>query len=323
MPVSRVFARAPRGRTPSRRWLPLAGICLLGSLLSVQAQARTLVTGFGDVEIDGEPSRVVTLYEGALDAALAAGVTPLGGVATRGGQDVARYLQASVPDLEIVGLAGEVNVEAVVGLAPDLILASPSLSDATYALLSQLAPTVVPTTEGLAPEAWKQEALLFGEALGRRDRVAEAIGAVETRAESIRAAAQQARGDRVHLVRWMPQGPLVMSTQLFSTGLLSAAGLKVTDEGLVPGGRPHSDPLSLEALSQIDGDWLFLATLNDDGEQALAAAEQTPAFRRLSVVEDDRVMAVDGQLWTSANGPLAAQAVLDDIEAALAGDSAP
>lgn len=112
-----------------------------------------------------------------------------------------------------------------------------------------------------------------------------------------------------------------MSTQLFSTGLLSAAGFDVSDEALVKQGRPHSDPLSLEALSQIDGDWLFLATLNEDGEQALATAKDSDAFRRLSVVENDRVVPVDGQLWTSASGPMAAQAVLDNIAAAIEGAS--
>jgi iron complex transport system substrate-binding protein len=33
------------------------------------------------------------------------------------------------------------------------------------------------------------------------------------------------------------------------------------------------------------------------------------------------VVPVDGQLWTSASGPMAAQAVLDDIAAAIEGAS--
>lgn len=79
----------------------------------------------------------------------------------------------------------------------------------------------------------------------------------------------------------------------------------------------HSDVLSLENLSQVDGDWLFLATLNDDGQAALDSAKQSPAFNRLNVVQNERVVPVNGQLWSSANGPLAAQAILDGIENAL------
>ncbi|MED5295129.1 MAG: iron-siderophore ABC transporter substrate-binding protein [Pseudomonadota bacterium] len=303
----------------------LAALALLVPVsASAQQDSRVLETANGKVTVNGQPTRVVTLYEGALDASLAAGVTPLGAVATRAAEDVADYLRDDVPDIQIVGTSGEVNVEAVVGLKPDLILASSRLSDETYALLSQLAPTIVPTTQGFDANAWKDEARLFGAALGHQDQVDAAIDAVETRAASLAdQVAERSAGDSAFLIRWMPQGPLVMSTRLFSTGLLEAAGLDVQDDGLVPDNRPHSDPLSLESLSRVDGDWLFLATLDEKGQEALAQARQSDAFARLSVVENDRVVAVNGQLWTSANGPIAAQAVLDDIERALEVTAAP
>lgn len=292
----------------------LAGVALGSSA----ATARSLDTAFGEVEINDDPQRVVTLYEGALDASLTAGITPLGAIATRGGQQVANYLRDQVPDIQMVGLAGETNLEAVVALSPDLILASPRLPEAQYALLSQVAPTVVPPSSGFSPYAWRDEALLFGEALGREQQINEALEAVDQRAEELKARIDaEGEAPSTHLVRWMPQGPLVMSTKLFSTGMLRAAGFAVEDSGLVADQRPHSDPLSLEALPEIDGDWLFLATLNEDGQEALETASQSEAFRRLDVVQRDQVVAVDGQLWTSASGPLAAQAVLDDIETAV------
>lgn len=316
MMIARRLSVGAGGKT-----LGLVSASLVALSLSLNVQARTLDTAYGEVEVNDDPERVVTLYEGALDTALVAGVTPLGAVATRGGQSVANYLQDDVPDIHIVGLVSELNIEQIVALQPDLILASSRLPKEQYELLSQLAPTVVPNTQGLAPDAWKGEARLFGDALGQRDKVEEAITAVEERATELQDKVAAAGPKGAHLVRWMPRGPLVMSTQLFSTGLLSAAGFDVSDEGLVKQGRPHSDPLSLEALSQIDGDWLFLATLNEDGEQALATAKDSDAFRRLSVVENDRAVPVDGQLWTSASGPMAAQAVLDDIAAAIEGAS--
>ncbi|MDT8896008.1 iron-siderophore ABC transporter substrate-binding protein [Halomonas sp. I1] len=283
------------------------------------AQARTLDTAHGEIEIDGQPSRVVTLYEGALDASLAVGVTPVAAVASRGGEGVAEYLSDQVPDIAMVGTSREYNLEAIATQEPDLILASPYLSDEQYALMSRLAPTVVPESEGFSPNGWKDETRLYGKALGRADAVDAAIEDVERRAADLRE--QLNPGDTTtSLVRWMPQGPLVMSTELFSTGMLEAVGLNVTDAGLVKAGRPHSDPLSLENLEQVDQDLLFLATLNDAGREALEAARQSPAFARLDVTERDRVFAVNGQLWTSASGPLAAQAVLDDIEAALLPD---
>ncbi|MCE3026950.1 ABC transporter substrate-binding protein [Salinicola sp. DM10] len=298
------------------RWWGLLLLTILGGMLDA-AQARTLETAYGEVEIEGQPQRVVTLYEGALDTALSAGVTPLGAIATRGGDGVAAYLGTAADGIAIVGTARETNMEAVVALRPDLILASPRLPREQYALLSRLAPTVVPATSGFEAEAWKAEARLFARALDREATVNAALDAIDARAREL-AARQPPRRPRALLARWMPHGPMVMSTRLFATGLMAAAGFAVTDGGLVTEGRPHSDPLSLENLALIDSDWLFLATLNAEGEAAMAAARQTPAFARLDVVQRDRVMPVDGQLWSSASGPIAASRVLDDIAAALA-----
>ncbi|MEC9483269.1 MAG: iron-siderophore ABC transporter substrate-binding protein [Halomonas sp.] len=291
----------------------LAGIGLC--VLTVgQVSARTLDTAYGKVDVNDHPERVVTLYEGALDTALAAGVTPLAAVSTRGGEGVARYLQDRVEDIAIVGTARETNIEAVVAQRPDVILASPSLPEEQYQLLSRIAPTLVPDVEPYQADSWKQESRFFGQALGLEARIEEAIARVEQRAAEL---SEQHPQESASLARWMPQGALVMSPMIFSNTLLAASGFEVDDGGVVKQGRPHSDPLSLENLSRIDSDWLFLATLNEEGQQALGAAKASPAFARLDVVERDRVVPVDGQLWTSASGPLAAEAILDDIEKAL------
>lgn len=299
----------------------LRAVACLAAALAVAGptQARTLDTAHGEVEVPDDPERVVTLYEGALDASLAAGVMPVGAVTTRGGDDVARYLDTHLgePRPAIVGVVREINMEAVVGERPDLILAGPGLADAQYALLSKIAPTVVPDSPGLTPDAWKVEARQYGRALGRASAVNDAIAGVEARAAELREDLGDTEAGTANLVRWMPQGPLVMADRLFSSGLLAAVGLEVDAAGLIEGQGPHSDPLSLENLSSLRGDWLFLATLNEEGGEALAAAQESPAFARLPVVEAGRVVPVDGQLWTSASGPLAAEAILDDIEAAL------
>jgi len=299
-----------------------AGIAGLATLLTFSvAQAASVDTAHGEVEVPDAPERVVTLYEGALDAALAVEVTPVGAVTTRGGDGVARYIEAHLEGENrpaIVGVVREINLEAVLAERPDLILAAPQLSDEQYTLLSRIAPTVVPEARELAADNWKHEARLFGASLGREAALESAIDEVEARAAGLaEALAETGIDGSANLVRWMPQGPLVMSEALFTSGVLAAAGLPVDDAGLVNQRGVHSDPLSLENLSRLEGDWMFLATLNEEGDQALEAAKQSAAFARLPVVNKGQVIPVDGQLWTSANGPLAAQAILDDIESAL------
>src|SRR5690554_4538121 len=155
---------------PAVRYLKTAAL-VLGALLAAQpalADVRTLETRFGEVQVEGDITRVVTLYEGALDLSYAVGVSPLGAVITRGGNGVAGYLQDQARDVAIVGGPRETNLEAVIALQPDLILASSSLPEDQYRLLSAVAPTVVPDVDMFQPDAWKEEARLFASSCSSR-----------------------------------------------------------------------------------------------------------------------------------------------------------
>lgn len=304
-----------------------ASLVLLATTLSlgqVQAASRTVDTAYGEVAIHGEPERVVTLYEGALDPVLAVGANAVGAVITRGGNDVAGYIKPEAGDIAIVGAPAETNIEAVIAARPDLILAPAQTNQQQYQLLSRIAPVVVSNVPLFQADSWEQETRLFAHALGRKAAGEAAIAEVKERIAEVAAlVAQKIPADKrdTTLVRWMPQGPLVMSEGLFSAALLQAVGFEVTDNDLVKEGRPHSEPLSLENLSRMDQSWIFLATLNDDGQKALDAARQSPSFVRLGAATSDQVITVSGQLWTSATGPLAAKAILDDIEAALTAET--
>ncbi|MCE8021895.1 iron-siderophore ABC transporter substrate-binding protein [Halomonas sp. MCCC 1A11036] len=295
------------------------GLAILLALAFMPAQAATVTTAYGDIEVPSAPERVVTLHEGALDTALAVGIMPLGAVTTRGGDGVARYIEAHLDGERptIVGVVREINLEAVLRLEPDLILAPPQLSESQYRLLSRMAPTVVPLSEGLDPELWRDETRLYAQALGRGAEIEALLEQVDARAAEIAERIVADEAPSAVLVRWMPQGPMVLSADLFTAGLVRAAGVAIHDAGLVQEGKPHSDTLSLENLSRVDADWLFLATLNEEGREALEAAKASPAFSRLDVVARDQVIPVDGQLWTSASGPLAALAILDELDTAL------
>ena len=150
-------------------------------------------------------------------------------------------------------------------------------------------------------------------ALGRTPQVESVLTGLEQRAEELADALPE--GTTASVVRWMPEGPLVMSGGLMAGRLLEATGAELPAAADFRD-KPHTDPLSLENLAQVDADWLYVATLNADGQAALEAAKESAAFARLEAVQDDRVVAVDGSYWSSAAGPIAAERVLDDIEAA-------
>lgn len=288
----------------------------LGSLVATPAlaQEKTLDTAFGPVKVKAEPQRVITLDEGALDTVLAVGMQPVGSVAARGGKDVPNYLQTHAKDVTIVGMTREPSLEAILAQKPDLILAAPGLEKRVYDILSKMAPTIVPTTPTTAP--WQERNALYVQALGKEAVMQERVAKVQERLASLHDRVEA--GQSFSVVRWMPQGPMAMSSKLITGQLLTALGMEGTKIASELGERPHSDILSLENLGAVDADWLFIATLNEQGEATLAAARQQAAFNRLGAVSNNRAVTVDGQVWSSGTGVLAAERILDDVERILA-----
>lgn len=282
------------------------------SATTTSAEADTglrVDTAFGAVEVPADAERVVALGDTPLDTALALDVVPVATLSSRGGTTVSSYLADRAGDVSIVGTVRETNLEAVVQAQPDLVLAAPGTPQAQYDALSAIAPTVVPETPAFGD--WERPTLAYAAALGREDEAQRLLDALDARADDLRGRIDDP-GTAV-VARWMPNGPIVMSSSLMTGRLVEATGdelLAVADST----DRPHTDPLSLEDLGSIDADVLYVATLDEDGQAALAAATAQPAFARLAAVRAGRVHAVDGGTWTSAAGPIAAGLVLDDLE---------
>jgi len=311
MPVSLKSAAAQRGRRALLAFLPALAFLASGLLAApAQAQQKTLETAFGPVTVKAQPERIITLDEGALDTVLAMGLQPVGSVAARGGKDLPGYLQAHAKNVPIVGVTREPSLEAIFSQRPDLILASPGLEKRVYDILSKMAPTIVPTTPTTAP--WQERNALYVAALGKEEEMASRIAQVQARIASLRERIEP--GQSFSVVRWMPQGPMAMSSKMITGQILSALGMQGTAIADELGERPHSDILSLENLGSVDADWMFLATLNEQGDATLAAAREQPAFNRLDAVRNNRAVTVDGQIWSSSTGVLAAERIIDDIE---------
>ncbi|MDG9701386.1 iron-siderophore ABC transporter substrate-binding protein [Streptomyces sp. DH37] len=271
---------------------------------------RSVETAFGVVEVPAEPRRVVALGDTSLDTALYLGVEPVGTSSARGADAAPGYLGEKAASVPLVATVNEPNIEAILKAGPDLILASPRMEKSQYEALKAVAPTVVPESGD-----WKRPAETYAEALGEKEAFDERIGALLDRAAG--AAGGKDPGTAV-VVRWMPAGPMAMNAANMPSSLLKEAGATV-----MPIAQelksPHSDPLSLENLGEIDADRVFVATLNAEGEKALEAAKEQKAFTRLKAVENGAVSGVDGQVWSSSAGPFAMEKVVDDIEAAYGG----
>jgi iron complex transport system substrate-binding protein len=258
-----------------------------------------------------EPLRVLALSELDLDALLALGITPVGATKGRGQQAMPRYLGKAADSVKSVGNFASPVPELALALQPDLILAGGVPDPELLARLGKIAPTVVTYRPG---EHWQTALRRVGTAVGRTAQAEAVLADYQRRADALRVRLQGQLGASVSVVRWNPQGPAYMLRDSFASLVLADLKLQ-RPASQQQAGAAHSPPLSMEALALIDADWLFVGTLDAGG--ALRAASASAPFQRLKAVKAGHMRAVDGSLWTGPGGPLAAIAILADVEKAM------
>ncbi|MFE4694415.1 ABC transporter substrate-binding protein [Streptomyces sp. NPDC056749] len=281
-----------------------------------EAAATTRVTDASGTKVDipAAPERVVVLSEMDLDASLTLGVEPVGLTAGRGQKGAPRYLEEQAKDIPVVGAVTGPDIEKVVQAKPDVILAGQLADEQVLAQLRRIAPTVV-TIDGT--KDWKKALQLTGTTLGRSNEAEKFLADYESRAAALKKDLGPQAGVSVSVARYSAKGTAVMQQGVFISDVLKDLGFKR------PGiqndkGEGHSTPLSDENLQEIDGDWLFIGSL-DAGTDAglLDELAKKPAYRQLGAVREEHATVVDGTRWTSLGGAQAAVSVLDDIRKAM------
>ncbi|MFB8029762.1 MULTISPECIES: ABC transporter substrate-binding protein [unclassified Streptomyces] len=281
-----------------------------------QAAATTRVTDAtgAEVKVPATPERVVALSEMDLDASLALGVEPVGLTAGRGQKGAPQYLADQARSVPVVGAVTGPDIEKVVQAKPDVILAGQLADEQVLAQLRKIAPTVVTID---ATKDWKKALQLTGRTLGRSNEAEKFLAGYETRAAALKADLGEQAGASVSVARYSAKGTAVMQQGVFISDVLKDLGFArpgIQNEK----GEGHSTPLSDENLEEIDGDWLFIGSL-DAGTDAglLGELAKKPAYAQLGAVRAKHATVIDGTKWTSLGGAQAAVSVLDDIRKAM------
>lgn len=284
-------------------------------------------------EVPENPQRVVALSEPATDAVFALGITPVGIIAGRGQEGAANYLKEKAADIPVVGTVSQPNYEAIGNLRPDLIV-----TDGTgvnnrpdvLEILRQIAPVAF---TGYAGGNWRNNFNAIADAVNMAEKGKQVLADYDARAADLkeRLAAKGLDQKTYSIVRWQIGSPALILKELPAGQALENVGLP-RPPSQDREGKGHSDPVSLENLSDIDADYLFFGTLGgssvgnpnaggaanrDDAEQAVKKAAETPGFTDLKAYRDGHIFPVDGSMWTSTGSATLMNAILDDIEALL------
>ncbi|MFC3284753.1 ABC transporter substrate-binding protein [Litchfieldella rifensis] len=294
----------------------LAVLVLLALAGSSQAETvRTVEHAFGETRIEDRPQRLVTLYQGATDTAVALGLEPVGVVESWVEKPMYRYLRGGLPeDVRYLGLETQPDLETVAWLAPDLIVGARYRHDAVYPLLSRIAPTVVPDTA----YDFKAMLRLMGEATGRERRAQALLDDWEARVADFRRRIAAALGEA-----W-PQEVAVVSFRSdharlyydgFARSILDELGFQSPDAQQQSGWGIKLT--SRESISAMDADAIFVFMRDSDPAVAETYRQWTqhPLWQNLKAARQGRVYRVDPVIWSMGGGILAANRLLDALYA--------
>ncbi len=287
---------------------------LLFSTLSAMAHARavTVEHAMGVTEIDKPPVRIVTLYQGATDAAIALGIKPVAVVESWVEKPIYKYLRSELEGVVLVGSETQPNLEEIAKLKPDLIIASKLRHAKIYQHLSLIAPTV--THESVYK--YKETLDLVAKATFQQQKGQQVLEQWTKRTESFQAKMKAKLGSdwpqEATLVNFRPD-----HARLYYT---SFGGLVLQELGFTRPEKHQQDTwgvklTSKESIPDMNAKtfFVFMDEANPVVQKNYHSWSSHPLWKALDAVKTEQVYFVDSVAWNMSGGILGANLMLDQL----------
>jgi len=285
---------------------------------SQENKERVIEHAMGKTTIKGTPQRIVTLYQGATDVAIALGVKPVGIVESWAQQPVYEYLRADLEGVPLVGEETQPNLEEISKLKPDLIIATKLRHEEVYEQLSQIAPTITHETV----YKFKDTVQLMGKALNKEAEANQLLADWDKRVADFKQKISAKLGDQ-----WPIEASVLNfradHARIYVTGyagdILNELGFvrseyqqKEADKGTVVVKLTDK-----ESIPSMNAD-VFFVFLSDPGNQE--AVKKTyeewtnhPLWKNLDAVKANQVYLIDEVVWNLGGGYKSAHLMLDQL----------
>ncbi|MBL1288000.1 iron-siderophore ABC transporter substrate-binding protein [Streptomyces sp. For3] len=271
---------------------------------------RTLTHAMGTTKIEHAPERVIVLDVGEFDNVVSLGVKPVGYAPSEGDAAIPSYLKKDAGAPVSVGTINSLNLEAIAGLKPDLILGSQLRAADMYDELSKIAPTVFSIRPGFT---WKENYLLNAAALDRTAKAESELAAYEAKAQKL---GTDIGPDKptVSMVRYMPDKIRLYAKASFIGTILQDVGLPRPKNQQIDDLAAEISP---ENMDQADADWIFTGVYGDAKATKRDTARANPLWKNLAAVKAGQAKDVSDETWYLGLGVTSANLVLDDLRADL------
>ena len=288
-----------------------------------QSSCRVVKHAMGEACVPRHPQRIAVLGLHGVSSLLSLRVKPIGVPS-----NILPDFADDLADVEKLGMSDRINIEKLLTLQPDLILASSWNASKNYDQLSQIAPTVVDDFKTTGD--WKRRFALHAEAVGMTKQANQLMNEYEQRLAEVRdqLGAEWVENTKISLVRVgadLSRVALYLKNSFGGT-ILGDVGFSrpaSQDEGIIDQ-PPFLKQISKERLQEADGDvifvWSFGATpaIAQANRAGLEQMKLDPLWLQLNAVQQGNVYEV-GHYWNSGS-PLTANLVLDDLLEHLVSD---
>lgn len=260
------------------------------------------------------PKRVVTLFQGATDNAVALGLKPVGVVESWTEQPMYHYLRPYLEGVHYLGLETQPDLESIAWLNPDLIVGERSRHQLISPLLSRIAHTVI------ADQLYDFKALLklMGQAAGREHKADELLVCWQVRVEDFRMKMASRLGERwpqkVSVIRFRGASARIYYGG-FARSVLDELGFTRPESQRQSGWGINLT--SQESIPAMDAEaiFVFMVESNPSVMETYRTWTRHPLWQQLEAARSKQIYKVDPVTWNMGGGYLAANNLLDELYA--------
>lgn len=288
---------------------------------------------FGTTEIPAQPERIVTVGFHEQDWLYAMGVAPVAVREWYGGYEFATWpwaedaRKAVGAEPQVLG-SGDLDMEAIAALSPDLIIATWSgITKEQYDLLSQIAPTLAQSGDyadyGMP---FDEETRMIAKAIGKVDEGESLISGIQQKEADIKASHADWANWTAAVTFFYEGQPGAYFSYDPRPALLGTLGINVTDIDKL--GDPASDfyvTVSPENLDKMDSDANVWLGATEPGTQK--TVEALPLYPQMNAtVKGGQIWSTDGvfegafSFASPLSIPFALDTLVPRFEAAFDGD---
>lgn len=236
---------------------------------------KTIRHEMGETVIPTKPTRIVAASDfNDLDYLLALGVEPVLFGFTNAWDSGSMPWQTVTADLPSFDATGDLDLEAIAGASPDLIVATPTILDA-YPTLSEIAPTVVLGWN----TAWRDGIRLIASALGLESVAETRIAEADAQLAEVKAQLAPI-ADRTLMVAFTYADTFyIWGDEPSGSKLFKELGLN-----FIGGEEPSLTSASLEQVNLVAEAEILLSVASDPA--GIAEQEASPLFQSLPAVKN-------------------------------------